>query len=192
MPWKIEIHSPIAVRVFTKVLEMRSSSPHKLSSQHWGPHLWFISSQLGGLLSLVMVLLLKEEVAAGKEREDLELGRRISSNCDFQLPQPLKPQGGLKAWQYKPGWWLKHTMYSRPVNKWEIYQRNRCLSVLFWDPPLVFCQEKGFAVLYQHRDTREEPACFWSGPFFFFSIFSSLFFFFFWLIIEWSRCFCVV
>lgn len=40
---------------------------------------------------------LKEEIAAGKEQEDLELGRRISSNPDFRLTEPPKLQGGMKT-----------------------------------------------------------------------------------------------
>lgn len=60
---------------------------------------------------------LKEVIDAGKEKGDLELCRRISSNPDFQLPQPPKPQGGMKTQQHKPAWWLKHTMYFGPVNE---------------------------------------------------------------------------
>lgn len=53
---------------------------------------------LRGLLSLVVGgAFLKEEIAAGKEQDNLELGRRLSSNPDFQLLQPPKPQGGMNT-----------------------------------------------------------------------------------------------
>lgn len=41
--------------------------------------------------------LLKGDICVGKEQDDVELGRGISSNPDFQLFPPPKPQGGMKT-----------------------------------------------------------------------------------------------
>lgn len=81
-------------------------------------HLWTALRSLRGLVSLRGGdAFLKERIAAEKEEEYVELCRRISSNPDFQLPQPPKPQGGMKIQQHKPAWWLKHTMYFGPMNE---------------------------------------------------------------------------
>lgn len=41
--------------------------------------------------------LLKGDICVGKEQDDVELGKGISSNPDFQLLPPPKPQGGMKT-----------------------------------------------------------------------------------------------
>lgn len=79
--------------------------------------LWTVLRSVRGLVSLRGGdAFLKERIDAEKDEEDVELCR-ISSNPVFQLPQPPKPQGGMKLQQHKPAWWLKHTTYFGPMNE---------------------------------------------------------------------------
>lgn len=60
--------------------------------------LWPALRSSEGFTSLVVNdVCSREGIDAEKEEENLYLGRIISGNPNFQLPQPLKPQGGLTA-----------------------------------------------------------------------------------------------
>lgn len=130
----------------TSTEQHQSSCSWSVCGQLWGP-------QKGSYLWLLMNVSSRERIDVEKEEENLEPGRIVSGNPNFQLLQPPKPQGGLtvqaclllEAHHVFWAWEWMRNLPDKPVS-WHVILR---LTLLFIQG------EKKSIIVYWQQDTGE-------------------------------------